>query len=960
MAKEANTRNTKSLLPQITPHKGEKSNVTAFITEDQRRLSYSMLRSSIEGIIADLKGFGLHKHMRVVTISKNGTTNSLLILATMEAAICCPLSPNLTQHELSEQLSALDADLVICADLYHDRVAVVCNELQLPCLSFSACQEPWQVVFSWQKEIVRTANEFLIRTPNAKNSAEYSLILLTSGSTGRPKRVGLSIENLMHSAREVAKSLQLDDSDICLSMWEQYHIGGVVDLLLAPLVAGSTVLMTSGFSAQNFRTAITSWQFSWLQCVPTTLLEMLHVMKTENLAVPDSLRLIRSVASNLSPELQQEAEQLFGVSVLQTYGMTEASPLITSNLLPKKLHKIGTVGKPLSTQIKVIRRGLPVSAAGEVGEIMIRGLNVISSYDDPTGETASCFKDGWFRTGDLGYFDDEGFLCLNGREKQQINRGGEKISPKELEICCTSHEGVEDAIAIGLPHPTLGSVPGLIVASREKPSAAMKASLQNHLLKNLSPYKQPVSTWWVDRLPKTVTGKLLHSELQLLLERLQAHQLETSPSSDTDRSATSEPSFIERRLRDIWAHELARDQVDLYQDFVALGGDSLSSVRVLMAAERQFGIRYPSDRWEEMTTVAAMALCTEELLRKTLAQHNRSLGDQEQPSTTIMRGIDAKSQLEFTISTGISGEVCVDEFNDEELAAYLIKQQSVIQAKAAIERRRNLWTPQEMLNFTGLYEACCSSEQATLDKDQGQILTYLNAIRNALVPTLSASWQATPICQGVHFYHAQHANEAKAIKARDKILIVGFGGYFNRMMMAMDTWLSQLDGSRYDFLFVWDESRCFYNSGVDGLGQSPEEMSKQLERVIASLGHNQVIGIGVSMGAYPCAAISRSLYWKGALVICPDLGEKHPKYQQILRGSTHNGPIQIYCGADNEADVVAGKQLVKEHHIQLKLVKGCSGHNLLWFLYQRGALPRFLKRSVDLLAEGRGPVEREV
>lgn len=952
MAEETHMRNTKSLLSQITPHKRGECNATAIITEDQRLLSYSVLRSSIEGIVIDLKVFGIHEQMRVATISNNGTTNSLLMLATMEAAICCPLSPNLTQHELNEQLTALDADMVICSDLYHDRVEVVCNGLKLPCLSFSACKEPWQVVFSRQKGRVRTANESFTRTLNAENSALYSLILLTSGSTGRPKRVGLTIDNLMHSAHEIAKSLQLDDSDICLSMWEQYHIGGVVDLLLAPLVAGSTVLMTSGFSAQNFRTAITCGQFTWFQCVPTTLLEMIRMIEMENLFVPDSLRFIRSVASNLSPSLQLEAEQLFGVSVLQTYGMTEASPLITSNLLPKELRKVGTVGKPLSTQIRVMRRGLPVSAVGEVGEIMIRGSNVISSYDDPTGETTSCFKDGWFRTGDLGCFDDEGFLCLNGREKQQINRGGEKISPKELEMCSTTHESIEDAIAVSLPHPTLGSVPGLIVASREKPSPAMKVSLQNHLKENLSPYKQPVSIWWVDKLPKTVTGKLLHAELELLLERLQAHHPEISPSHSKYTSPTSECSFIERRLREIWAHELARDQVDLYEDFVALGGDSLSSVRVMLAAERQFGIRYPSNRWEEMNTVASMALCTEELLRKLLAQHNRSLGDQEQPSSTIMRGIDAKSQLEFTISTGISGEVCVDEFNDEELAAYLINQISEVQVKAAIERRRNLWTPQEMLNFTSLYESFCSSEHATLVQHQGRILTYLKAIGNSLFPTLSVSWQAIPICQGVRFYHAhtaQHESKAKFNQTKNNILIVGFGGYFNRMMMAMDTWLSQLDGSHYDFLFVWDESRSFYNCGVDGLGQSPEEMLKQLEQVIVSLGHKQVIGLGVSMGAYPCAAISRSLHWKGALAICPDLGEKHPKYQQILRSSTHSCQIQIYCGADNATDIDAGRQLGKELGNQLKLVKGCSGHNLLWFLYQRGALARFLKRSVDLL-----------
>lgn len=948
MTEESSRRAVVSFLSLIK----DKEDALALITEDQCSLTYGEIGSAIESIIADLSAYGIKRHMRVGIIANNGTANSLLMLAVIETAICCPLSPNLTRSELTEQLSALDADLIICSDTCLDRVEIVCDELQLPLISFRSREELWCLDF-----LVKTNQRGVFcKSDNSRSleklNLDYSLILLTSGSTGKPKRVGLTLDNLMYSALEVAESLELNDSDICLSMWEQYHIGGVVDLLLAPLSAGSTILMTTGFSSKNLIAAIKSVQFTWLQCVPTTLLEILHVIKNDNITFPASLRLIRSVASNLTPAVQMEAEQLFGVPVLQTYGMTEASPLITSNLLQKESRKIGTVGKPLSTEIKIIRKGVPVYKAGEVGEILIRGRNVISNYDDPTGETSSCFKDGWFITGDLGYFDDEGFLCLDGREKQQINRGGEKISPKELETCSTIHDAVDDAIAVAIPHPTLGFVPGLIVSSRKKITKVMQSSLQDHLRKSLSAFKQPVSIWWVERLPKTVTGKILHSELELLLEGLQSRQTEPDSFSTINKSATLKSSFIERTLQEIWAYELALNQVGLNEDFVSLGGDSLSSVRVLMAAEKKFGIHYPSDRWPELTTIATMATCTEELLRLTLAQHNRSLGDQEQPSTAIIRENDSKSEIEFTISTGISGEICVDDLIDEDLAAYLIGHESVVQAKAAIERKRNLWTPQELIEFTDVYNKCSSSVESKSGEVKEKIFSYLNRVRDGLISAESPVWSSRQVCKGVRFYSVRRdvsSNEICPSDSSSKTLLVGFGGYFNRMMMPMDVWLSNLDGSRFDFLFVWDESRRFYNSGIDGLGSIPEAMLKQLNDVVESLGHAQVIGLGVSMGAYPCAAISRSLCWKGAAIICPDLGEKHPAYQRILRNSTHNSPILIYCGAGNNADVVAGKQLAKEHLTQLKLVKGCSGHNLLWFLYQRDALIPFLQKSVYAL-----------
>ena len=249
----------------------------AIVSENQECLDYITLHKAINKLTNNLHSRQLHAKTRVATIDFNGTTNSVLILAVMNTSRCCPICPYLKDSEIVNQLVALAPDAAIINSSLKGRLLPICNQLQISCFIYDVKNQLWDI------ELTNQHTQYSSSLSGedyhqAKLENDYSLVLLTSGSTGSPKRVGLSFKNLLSSASEVAQTLSLHPGDVCLSMWEQYHIGVVVDLLLAPLIAGSTIEMTSGFSVENFSKSLDRSQFTWFQCVPTSLREILLIL----------------------------------------------------------------------------------------------------------------------------------------------------------------------------------------------------------------------------------------------------------------------------------------------------------------------------------------------------------------------------------------------------------------------------------------------------------------------------------------------------------------------------------------------------------------------------------------------------------------------------------------------------------------------------------------------------------
>lgn len=426
---------------------------------------------------------------------------------------------------------------------------------------------------------------------------DVALVLLTSGSTGRAKSVPLTHRNVCASARDVARSMSLGPEDRCLAMWEQHHVGGLVDLLLAPLASGGTVICTPGFRTEEAIRLLGEARPTWFQVVPTTLGDLVSQLRQrKGFSRPAGLRLVRSVAAALPPRLMAEAEEVLGVPVLQTFGMTEAGPLITSTLLPPVVRKPGSVGRSCGCEIRIVGPDWSELPAGQTGQVAIRGPNVFLGYEDDPAANAAQFRDGWFLTGDLGRLDPEGDLFLVGRVKQLINRGGEKVNPQEVDDALLTHPAVAEAAAFPVPHPTLGEDVAAAVVLR---SPADPADLRAHLAGLLAPFKIPGRIDVRESLPRNKVGKVDRLELA----RLSAPRPAAAPAPE----GAANP--LHARLAQLWARELGRDTVAPDDDFSALGGDSLSAVRLLVAVERELGARIPPQRVASIRTVRQMAAC---------------------------------------------------------------------------------------------------------------------------------------------------------------------------------------------------------------------------------------------------------------------------------------------------------------------------------------------------------------
>ncbi|MEM9108392.1 MAG: AMP-binding protein, partial [Pseudomonadota bacterium] len=403
----------------------------------------------------------------------------------------------------------------------------------------------------------------------------------------------LSHRNVCTSAQDVCRSIDLSVDDRCLCMWEQYHIGGLVDLLLAPLLSGGCIITTKGFDAEKFFELLEDRKPTWYQAVPTTLNELVNHAGRSGLECSDSsLRFVRSVAAALAPSLMADVEGLFGVPVIQTFGMTEAGPLVASTSLTEK-RKPGSVGRSCGTDIRIFGpEGQPLEQ-GLDGEVAIRGSNVFAGYEDDEEANKISFRGDWFHTGDTGHIDADGELFLTGRIKQLINRGGEKINPQEVDDALLEHPQVDEAAVFTVPHKTLGEDIAAAVVLKEPISAV---ALRAYLADRISSFKIPGQITFVDRLPRNPVGKIDRLALASVATAERAKSGHVPPRNE-----------IEAYLVRLWSQELSQDVVGIHDDFSALGGDSLSSMRILIALEEAVEGALPEEIITSFSTIASLA-----------------------------------------------------------------------------------------------------------------------------------------------------------------------------------------------------------------------------------------------------------------------------------------------------------------------------------------------------------------
>lgn len=353
----------------------------------------------------------------------------------------------------------------------------------------------------------------LVARPIAVKPSERQggLILLTSGSTGDPKPVGLSIQALWHTAGQVVEAHRLTPDDRGYSPLPLFHINALVVAVLGSFRAKSAIAIPDGFHASEFWHQIDQWGITWINAVPSILGVLAR--REEGPQHPERIRFIRSASAPLLEATRERVESRFNIGVVETYGMTEASSQITADSLPGEGGRPGSVGKPRGIAVRVVDAEGRVVAAGEQGTVQIRGTGVLDPNWGPNQWARTVMDQGWYPTGDLGHVDSDGFLFLDGRSREIINRGGEKIFPREVEECLLSHPEIQDCAVVGRPHPILGEEPVAFLVAVDE-NALSVSGLDEWADARLARFKQPAAYYVVKSLPKGSTGKVARQDLR--------------------------------------------------------------------------------------------------------------------------------------------------------------------------------------------------------------------------------------------------------------------------------------------------------------------------------------------------------------------------------------------------------------------------------------------------------------
>jgi acyl-CoA synthetase (AMP-forming)/AMP-acid ligase II len=334
------------------------------------------------------------------------------------------------------------------------------------------------------------------------------LMLHTSGTTSRPKLVALTQANLAASARHIGEALALCARDRCLNIMPLFHIHGLIGAVSSSLAAGAGIFATPGFNALKFFAWLEEAQATWVTAVPTMYQAILaRGERNRALIRRHPIRFLRSSSSSLPPQVMQELEELFGCPVIESYGMTEAAHQMTSNPLPPRARRAGSVGIAAGPEVAILDDRAQPLPRGRAGEVCIRGPNVTPGYVGNPAANAAAFIDGWFRTGDQGVIDHEGYLTITGRLKEIINRGGEKISPREVDEVLMDHPAVAQVVTFGVPHDKLGEDVAAAVVLREGQSLGEQA-LREFAARRLADFKVPRRILFLAEIPKGATGKL--------------------------------------------------------------------------------------------------------------------------------------------------------------------------------------------------------------------------------------------------------------------------------------------------------------------------------------------------------------------------------------------------------------------------------------------------------------------
>jgi acyl-CoA synthetase (AMP-forming)/AMP-acid ligase II/thioesterase domain-containing protein/acyl carrier protein len=578
-----------------------RSDALALLAPGRNPMSYRRLWGHVQQVAGTLHTIGIGHSDRIAVVLPDGPEMASTFLAISAAAVCAPLNPNYRTNEFEFYLSDLNPRALILEAGTNSPAASVARSRGIRVIELVPQIDAEAGVFSFAGIPLTQINH-----PVARYADEPSMILHTSGTTSRPKMVPLTQANLCSSAQNIVASLLLSAEDRCLNVMPLFHIHGLVGALLSSIAAGSSVVCTPGFHSLHFFDWIEEFQPTWYTAVPTMHQAILaRAAHNPGIHSRSRLRFIRSCSSALPPKLMAELEDEFQVPLVEAYGMTEASHQMSINPLPPGIRKPGSVGLPAGCEIAVLDESGALLPAGAIGAVAIRGPNVTHGYENNLEANKSSFSSGWFRTGDQGKLDSAGYLFLTGRTKEIINRGGEKISPREVDEVLLEHPAVAQAMAFAIPDERLGEDIGAAVVLHEhiacSGSRQLEIELREFAAGKLALFKVPRQILFLKEIPKGPTGKPQRIGIAAKLG------LKESTRAGTVEAYVPPQSELELQIVKIWEELLRTRPVGVRHDFFKLGGDSLLAVRMMAQIEAACGVRLPVSSLLPAATVENLA-----------------------------------------------------------------------------------------------------------------------------------------------------------------------------------------------------------------------------------------------------------------------------------------------------------------------------------------------------------------
>lgn len=558
-------------------------------------LKFGELIEFVEHIAHKLNILGIKRNDRVCLVAPNGAEMATAFLAVTAITSCAPLNANYSLAEFTFYLNDLQAKALIVP-------------LGMETAAEQAAEQLGIRVIHMRKASCNVSGIFEIDIGTPKNEAvvEYAvpedvaLVLHTSGTTGRPKIVPLTQKNITVSVSNIINSLSLTSEDRSLNVMPLFHVHGLIGVLLTSLMSGGTVVCTRGFDTDQFMGWVSEFAPTWYSAVPTMHQAIAQQAEKLGELPPKSLRFIRSSSSALPPNVADKLEEILDVPIIEAYSMTEAAHQMTVNPLIRGKQKRGSAGKAAFCEVAIMDEQSNLLSNGQIGEIVVRGKNVVTAYENNLKANEDSFTNGWFRTGDQGYFDEEGYLFISGRTKEIINRGGEKIFPREVDELLLRYSGIRQVAAFAIPHPTLGEDLAAVVVM-DKGKTATAKEIRQFAAKHIAAFKVPSQIFFAAEIPKGPTGKIQRVGLADKL----ADTIKAEKQSFAESTEPLTP--LEQQVVQIWREVFELPALTLQDDYFNLGGTSIQAMQILNRLRNTFSVNIKFTEFFDAPTIGEIA-----------------------------------------------------------------------------------------------------------------------------------------------------------------------------------------------------------------------------------------------------------------------------------------------------------------------------------------------------------------